>query len=114
MDGPLRITMNLAKVLRVLLEDPTARFYGLEIGRAAGLTGGSLYPVLLKLEQAGVLASNWEDVDPSEVGRPRRRLYWLTSDGAEYGTRVLREAQQSVTPRRSPTSVFPAPGGATA
>jgi PadR family transcriptional regulator PadR len=113
-DGPLRITMNVAKVLRVLLEDPTAKHYGLEIGRAAGLSGGSLYPVLLRLEQAGVLVSDWEDVDPSEVGRPRRRLYWFTSQGAEYARQASREAQRSVTPRRSPNTVFPAPGGASA
>jgi PadR family transcriptional regulator PadR len=98
MDGPPRITMNLLRVLRVLLEDPTASHYGTEIGRAARLTGGSLYPLLLRLKQAGVLESGWEDVDPSEVGRARRRLYWLTGEGAEYARRTLQEAQQSITP----------------
>jgi PadR family transcriptional regulator, regulatory protein PadR len=114
MDGPLRLTMNLAKVLRVLLEDPTAKFYGLEIGKAAGLSGGSLYPVLLRLEQAGVLASDWEDADPSEAGRPRRRLYWFTSQGAEYARRTLQEAQRSLTPGQAGAPGFPVPRGAPA
>lgn len=114
MPALLRITLNVAKVLRVMVEDPTAQYYGGEIGRATGLSGGSLYPVLLRLEQAGVLASDWEDVDPSEAGRPRRRLYWLTTDGAEYARRVLREAQRSVTPGWSGAPGFPAPGGASA
>jgi PadR family transcriptional regulator PadR len=114
MGGPPRITMNLAKVLRVLVEDPTAKYYGLEIGKATGLSGGSLYPLLLRLEQAGVLASDWEDVDPSEAGRPRRRLYWLTSGGAEYARRTLQEAQRSLTPGWSRTPGFPIPGGASA
>ena len=104
----------MAKVLRVLVEDPTASHYGTEIGKAAKLSGGSLYPVLLRLEQAGVLASEREDVDPSEVGRPRRRLYWLTSEGAEFARRTLQEAQRSITPGRGGIPPFPLPGGASA
>jgi PadR family transcriptional regulator, regulatory protein PadR len=111
MDGPPRITMNLLKVFRVLLEDPTASHYGTEIGKAARLSGGSLYPLLLRLERAGVLVSDWEDVDPSEAGRPRRRLYWLTSDGAEYARRALQDAQRSITPSWSGIPGFPAPSG---
>jgi DNA-binding PadR family transcriptional regulator len=114
MDDPPRVTMNLLRVLRVLLQDPTASHYGTEIGRAARLSGGSLYPLLLRLKQAGVLESGWEDVDPSEVGRPRRRLYWLTGEGAEYARRTLQEAQRSITPSRSGVPPFPAPGGASA
>lgn len=114
MDGPPRITMNMLRVFRVLLEDPTASHYGTEIGKAARLSGGSLYPLLLRLEQAGVLESGWEDVDPSEVGRPRRRLYWLTGEGAEYARRELQEAQQSITQGWNGIPPFPVPGGASA
>jgi DNA-binding PadR family transcriptional regulator len=114
MEAPPRITLNVAKVLRVMAEDPTAQYYGQEIGRATGLSGGSLYPVLLRLEQARVLESGWEDIDPSEAGRPRRRLYWFTSDGAEYARRALREAQRSVTPGWSGAPPFPVQGGASA
>jgi PadR family transcriptional regulator PadR len=114
MEEPPRMTMNVAKVLRVLLEDPTASHYGTEIGRAARLSGGSLYPLLLRLERAGVLVSDWEDVDPSEAGRPRRRLYWLTSDGAEYARQALHDAQRSITPSRAGIPGFTVSGGAPA
>ena len=114
MDHPPRVTMNLLKVLLVLLTDPTASHYGTEIGKAARLSGGSLYPLLLRLEQAGVLQSDWEQVDPSEVGRPRRRLYRLTGEGAEYARQTLQEAQQSLTPGAGSIPWFPAPGGASA
>jgi PadR family transcriptional regulator PadR len=114
LDGPPRTTMNLLKVLCVLLEDPTASHYGTEIGKSARLSGGSLYPLLLRLEQAGVLESNWENVDPSEVGRPRRRLYRLTGEGAKYARQTLQEAQQSLTPGSGRIPWFPAPGGASA
>jgi PadR family transcriptional regulator PadR len=113
MDDPPRVTVNLLRVLRVLLQDPTASHYGTEIGRAARLSGGSLYPLLLRLKQAGILESAWEDVDPSEVGRPRRRLYWLTGEGAEYARRTL-QAEQSITPSWGGIPPFPAPGGASA
>jgi len=120
MDGQPRITMNLLKVLRVLLEDPTGERYGLEVGMAAGLSGGSLYPPLMRLEKAGLLVSEWEDADPSEAGRPRRRFYRLTPEGVEYARQALQDAQESLTPDRDrkpgwrSTPGFPVPGGASA
>jgi PadR family transcriptional regulator, regulatory protein PadR len=114
MDSPPRLTMNMARVLAILLEDPMAEYYGLEIGKAAGLAGGSLYPLLLRLEQSHVLVSRWEDADPSEAGRPRRRLYRLTSEGAQFARQALHEAQRSVTPSWGQAPGFPLPGGASA
>jgi PadR family transcriptional regulator, regulatory protein PadR len=120
MDGPPRMTMNVLKVLRVLLEDPTSEHYGLEVGQAAGLRGGSLYPVFGRLEDAGLLVSRWEDSDPAEAGRPRRRLYKLSSEGVAYARQAIAEAQQDLAPRREQapgwgrTAGFPARGGATA
>jgi PadR family transcriptional regulator PadR len=115
-----RMTLNLLKILRVLLEDPTAEHYGLEVGKAAGLHGGSLYPVLMKLEHAGLVVSAWEQIDPSEAGRPRRRMYRLTPDGVEYARQALAEAQQSLAssqgraPAWGRTPGFPVPRGASA
>jgi DNA-binding PadR family transcriptional regulator len=112
--------MNVLKILRVLMDDPTAEHYGLEVGKAAGLAGGSLYPVLMRLEKAGLVVSGWEQTDPSEAGRPRRRMYRLTPGGAEYARRELRQAQQSLTPNqqrppaRGRPAGLPAPGGALA
>jgi DNA-binding PadR family transcriptional regulator len=46
------------------------------------LTGhGTLYKALGRLEEFGLLASRWEDAATVE-GRPRRRLYELTGEGA--------------------------------
>jgi DNA-binding PadR family transcriptional regulator len=41
---------------------------------------GTLYKALGRLEERGLLASRWED-DAAD-GRPRRRLYELTGEGA--------------------------------
>jgi DNA-binding PadR family transcriptional regulator len=48
---------------------------------------GTLYKALSRLEDFGLLTSHWEDAAAAE-GRPRRRLYALTGQGA----RVARQA----------------------
>jgi PadR family transcriptional regulator PadR len=52
---------------------------------------GTLYKALSRLEEFGLLSSRWEDAAAAE-GRPRRRLYALTSQGA-------RVAEQAVASR---------------
>ena len=48
---------------------------------ARSLTGhGTLYKALGRLEELGLLRSRWEE--PAAEGRPRRRLYELTVEGA--------------------------------
>ena len=43
---------------------------------------GTLYRALDRLEEAGLLASRWEDpLIAADEGRPRRRLYRLTAAG---------------------------------
>ena len=43
---------------------------------------GTLYKALARLEDAGLLSSRWEDHEVAEdAGRPRRRLYRVTSAG---------------------------------
>lgn len=73
--------MTVAKVLRVFLDDPGTPCYGLELMKATGLPSGSLYPVLARLERAGWLRSEREEIDPVAEGRPARRYYALTPDG---------------------------------
>ena len=62
--------------------------YGLEISKATGLKSGSLYPILMRLNERGMLDSCW--LEPERPGRPPRHGYRLTAKGAE----TLREAQQ--------------------
>ena len=82
-------------VLRMLLADPAAEMYGLEICKAVGLAAGTVHPILYKFEDIGWLESRFEDIDPSEVGRPRRRYYRLTPDGAELARDALARAHRS-------------------
>jgi DNA-binding SARP family transcriptional activator/DNA-binding PadR family transcriptional regulator len=83
------MTPQTLQVLKVLLERPAVKQYGLQIAKQTGLAAGSLYPILSRLEQIGWLGSEWEDSDPHRDGRPRRRYYHLTGVG-------LKRARQAV------------------
>jgi DNA-binding PadR family transcriptional regulator len=50
-------------------------------GSRALTAHGTLYKALGRLEEFGLLASRWEDPAAAE-GRPRRRLYELSGQGA--------------------------------
>lgn len=54
---------------------------GADLGRRTGFGPGTLYPMLMRLEEAGWLDSAWEPGDPRAMGRPRRRLYRITDAG---------------------------------
>jgi PadR family transcriptional regulator, regulatory protein PadR len=51
---------------------------------------------LARLEEAGWVTSAWEDIDPAIEGRPLRRYYQLSLDGAERARRALMDAQRSL------------------
>ena len=72
----------------------------LEIGDRKGarlLTGhGTLYRALTRLAKMGYLKSRWEDPQLSEEqGRPRRKLYSLTSSGVAVGSELAAAAESS-------------------
>jgi PadR family transcriptional regulator PadR len=76
-----RLSHQTLRVLRVFSEEPKERFAGSDILKRTGMLSGTVYPILMRLERAGWLESEWETLDPTEAGRPRRRLYRLTGLG---------------------------------
>jgi PadR family transcriptional regulator PadR len=91
-----RMTLPTQLVLRALLAKPTQEVYGLQICQAAGLPSGTIHPILARFEKLGWLESRWEDASPHEEGRPRRRYYRLTEDGAERARIAMAEATTSI------------------
>jgi PadR family transcriptional regulator len=84
------MTPQTAAVLQALLEDPAVPRYGLDIARETGLKTGTLHPILARLQQAGWVESFWEpSADHEDQGRPRRRYYRFTSDGAQHAHRAI-------------------------
>lgn len=90
--GP-KMTIPTQLVLRAMIADPTKEFYGLELGQLAELASGTIHPILARLEGCGWVESRWEDQDPREIGRPRRRYYQLTPGGVAYGARALQRVR---------------------
>ncbi|HET7459570.1 MAG TPA: PadR family transcriptional regulator [Gemmatimonadaceae bacterium] len=86
MPAPVRLTSSTALVLAAVARGVR---HGFDILEATELKSGTVYPILRRLEDAGLLRSRWEPVrDARDAGRPPRRLYELTGAGAE----ALREA----------------------
>jgi PadR family transcriptional regulator PadR len=68
-------------VLNGFLEDSQGWKYGYDISRKTGLKSGTLYPILMRLADNGLLETSWE---MAETGKPPRHLYKLTKDGLRY------------------------------
>jgi DNA-binding PadR family transcriptional regulator len=89
----LKLSAAGLRLLNLFAQDPTRRWSGAEIARALNMGSGSLYPLLAKFEAMKLLRAEWEDVNPRDVGRPRRRYYNLTALGARKARNILSEFQ---------------------
>ena len=97
----LRLSHPALLVLRAFLANPRVRLAGADLMVSTGVASGTLYPILIRLEREGVLSSEWEGADPGELGRPRRRFYGLTRNGAAFARQALGSlegASRSVVP----------------
>ena len=58
--------------------------HGFDIMDASGLKSGTVYPILRRLEDAGMLRARWESVaDARDAQRPPRRYYQITGAGMQ-------------------------------
>jgi PadR family transcriptional regulator, regulatory protein PadR len=77
----LRLTPQTLQVLDAFLQESTAWRYGYEISRGTGLKSGTLYPILMRMEERHLLETAWETGEP---GRPARHMYRLTPEGMQF------------------------------
>jgi DNA-binding PadR family transcriptional regulator len=98
----VRMTLAVATVLRVFLDDPDASHYGYDLMRRTGFPSGKLYPILARLQAAGYLIKQVEAVDPAAVGRPARRLYQLEPGSVALVRAELAELSARLDPPRAP------------
>lgn len=90
-----RMTLQTQLVLRAMLQEPSVEWYGLALCDETGLPSGTVYPIVARLEQVGWVESRWEDPETHVAeGRPRRRYYCLTRDGAEHARTALARAHR--------------------
>ena len=92
----LPLESEILEVALSLLRAGHATFHGFGLAQtmrehsgSRSLTAhGTLYKALNRLEDFGLLTSRWEDAAAVD-GRPRRRLYEITSQGAQVAQRSL-------------------------
>jgi PadR family transcriptional regulator, regulatory protein PadR len=102
-------------VLAALYEQASQWQHGYALAGKTGLKSGTLYPILIRLADRGLVEACWQE-EP-EPGRPRRHLYRLTAGGLASATGALAaQAQQEPAgrPAASPGARQPIRRGATA
>jgi PadR family transcriptional regulator PadR len=92
-----RHSRQTVAVLGAMATDPAEWRYGYELGREVGLKAGSLYPILMRLGDRGLLESTWETEPPA--GRPPRHLYRLTAAGVTAAAEATAPASTRVAMR---------------
>lgn len=76
-----RMTLPTALVLARLAAAAPGELYGRQIITMTGLHGGTIYPLLARLESRGLVESRRETINPAKEGRPPRLFYRLTDAG---------------------------------
>lgn len=94
----VRVTVAVARVLREFIADASEPHYGYELMQLTGFPSGKLYPILTRLQQAGWISREREDIDTAKAGRPARYLYRLTPHGAETACSELAVLTEQIAP----------------
>jgi DNA-binding PadR family transcriptional regulator len=93
-----RPSAQTVAVLLALAEDPAAWRYGYQLCQQLGIKPGSMYPILVRLADRGLLETGWDEEVPA--GRPPRHLYRLTGSGRELAAELAKAAPPA--PRPNP------------
>lgn len=79
-------------VMSALVENPSAWNYGYDLCQQTGLKAGTMYPILMRLADRGLLETTWETETPP--GRPPRHMYRLTGAGRAFLAAIEAEARR--------------------
>lgn len=83
-------------ILAALLQDPTEWRHGYDLSKQTDLPSGTLYPILIRLAEQGMLEETWEPSDTA--GRPPRHSYRLTAFSVATARELVQE-QRAMTRR---------------
>jgi PadR family transcriptional regulator, regulatory protein PadR len=81
-------------LLALMLRKPRTWHYGYELSRDTGLSSGTLYPLLIRLSDQGLLESHWQE--PERPGKPPRHVYRLTSEGLAFARAMSQPGKPAV------------------
>jgi DNA-binding PadR family transcriptional regulator len=75
-------SLQTQQLLQAMMLHPRSWHYGYELSKLTGLKSGTLYPLLIRLSDQGLLESRWQE--PERAGKPPRHAYKLTPDGLAF------------------------------
>jgi PadR family transcriptional regulator, regulatory protein PadR len=93
-------SLQALQLFRLLLDAPEAWYYGYQLCEATGLKSGTLYPLLMRLADQGLLDAKWEE--SVIAGRPPRHLYRLTEAGVRLAQSRVAEFAPRIATRLAP------------
>jgi DNA-binding PadR family transcriptional regulator len=90
MKSKRRASPQTTSVLLALAADPQAWRHGYDLCQETSLTAGTMYPILIRLAEQGLLETVWEQT--RVPGRPPRHMYRLSSSGRALARDLARPA----------------------
>jgi PadR family transcriptional regulator PadR len=82
------------ELLVVMSGKPRAWQHGYQLSKDTGLASGTLYPLLIRLSDQGLLESQWQE--PECPGKPARHVYRLTPNGLAFVHAMRLSAKSAV------------------
>lgn len=73
-------------LLEALSTQPLEWRHGYDIMKETGLLSGTLYPLLMRMTDQGLVEAEWRE--PAQPGRPARHAYRLTADGLAFARTI--------------------------
>jgi PadR family transcriptional regulator, regulatory protein PadR len=86
------------ELFAVMSRQPRTWQYGYELSKETGLKSGTLYPLLIRLSDQGLLESQWQEPEPP--GKPPRHAYRLTPNGLAFARTIAVPTAPSVVRRK--------------
>jgi PadR family transcriptional regulator, regulatory protein PadR len=106
-----RPSAQTTAVVLALADTPSEWRYGYALCQQLDLKAGSVYPILMRLADRGLLETAWEREAPA--GRPPRHLYRLTGPGRALAAELASAAASTVAaPAAGRAGLRPGPEGA--
>jgi len=81
-----RPSAQTVAVVFALADTPAAWRYGYQLCQQLDIKPGTMYPILMRLADQGLLETDWDSEVPA--GRPPRHLYRLTGSGRALATEL--------------------------
>ena len=94
----IRMSSQSLDLLKAFIAEPGDWRYGYDLSRETTLKSGTLYPILIRLNNRGWLETRWSQ--PEGPGRPPRHMYRLTPDGLRCAREAFSAKAASVPSRR--------------